>query len=936
MEATSDYWKPVFYVLEAAGFAGEAVRCRPQICLKRRGTKGDFVQPPADLVGRDAEIAALLELVPAHPLVTVTGVGGVGKTSLALRVAALLEGSFADGVRVCELAPESDPAAVPATVTGQLGVPSLAAAPTAFGDAALLVVLDNCEHVLDAAAAVATALVASGAGIRVLATSREPLAVEPERVVVIDTLAVPASDDLDDVRRSPAAQMFCERAVAAGTQIALDAATAAPIASVCRRLDGLPLALQLAAARSRTLTPAEIDQHLDDRFRLLTTRVVRGSHRHRSLRAAVDWSYDLLDAGERRFFDALGVFDDRFTVEAAQHVAGLDDEPLLVVVARLDGLVQRSLVTVESSPIGSRYRLLETLRDYARDRLADRGELDATRDRHLDHLAETTRSIHLYSCTAWEPDVFMRLFIEYESVRAATEWCIAHDDTPHRAFTLFLPQWMAIDNAKPQVVADLGQRLLARWPGADEPEHAAAAAITAWALAVAGDAGSARRLAERTAAAARGGFVAVAVCRLLCMLENVAGRPAHALRWAEQANTAARADGLAPFACELYAWRAQALHHLGRHDEARANALAMRDEAARLQSANLQVAAMLVQGNLLAGTDDAAARDLFGDGTRLARAHQIPWGTGNGLRACGAGALIAGDVAAARVSLLDALQAFASAGNEAEVWWTLRWIAALLARTGRHDDAARLLGTPPAEPPVMVMNMLEGRFLPGLLGDLTAMSHDTGAPATLRDAIVLARATLASSRPASHAQEHHVAAPAARSNRYTLDGDFWTLTFDGHTVRLHDAKGLRDLARLLHRAGEKIHCLDLLDARVSEPDTGPVLDHAARRAYEARVRDLRVEVDEAEAAHDLERARRSRDELDALVDQLAAAAGLAGRSRRTGASAERARSAVGWRIRAALKRIEQSHPALGRHLARSVRIGTWCVYDPSEPVGWHL
>ncbi|HSK91550.1 MAG TPA: hypothetical protein VK875_09570, partial [Euzebyales bacterium] len=354
-------------------------------------------------------------------------------------------------------------------VAGQLGLPSLDAAATAYSDASMVVVLDNCEHVLDAAAAVASTLLAAGTGVCVLTTSREPLGLPSERVVPIDVLEVPASDDPADVQRSPAARLFLARALASGAPITLDATTAAPIASVCRRLDGLPLALRLAAARSRTLTPTEIDRHLDDRFRLLASRQARGPERHRSQRAAIDWSYDLLDPDEQRFFDALGIFDDRFSADAARTVAALDDEPLLTVLSRLDDLVQRSLLTVVPSPLGSRYRLLESLREYARERLAGGGDLAATRQRYLDHLTQVATEIHAAFRAAWTPEPVLRLLIEYENLRAATEWCAANDATPHRAFTLFLPQFLAIDNARARPVAELGQRLLGRWPDPVDP-----------------------------------------------------------------------------------------------------------------------------------------------------------------------------------------------------------------------------------------------------------------------------------------------------------------------------------------------------------------------------------------------------------------------------------------------------------------------------------
>ena len=291
-----------------------------------------------------------------------------------------------------------------------------------------------------------------------------------------------------------------------------------------------------------------------------------------------------------------------------------------------------------------------------------------------------------------------------------------------------------------------------------------------------------------------------------------------------------------------------------------------------------------------------------------------------------------------------------STGNDGEIWWTLRWIAALLIGIGDRATAATLLTARPANPPVMIMNMLEHRFLPGLLAGL---DRHPSPPAALRDAVALARATLSAvavpdggaagtEPPAGDTATSHPlpAAPpvadATTPDRFTLDGEYWTITFDGRTCRLRDTKGVRDLARLLGTPGREIHCLDLMGSPVVERDTGPTVDATARRVYEARIVTLRAELEEAEAAHDLGRAERARDELDALVDQLAAASGLGGRARRSGASAERARSAVGWRIRAALRRLTEADPALGRHLGQAVQLGTWCSYRPGEPRTWQV
>lgn len=238
--------------------------------------------------------------------------------------------------------------------------------------------------------------------------------------------------------------------------------------------------------------------------------------------------------------------------------------------------------------------------------------------------------------------------------------------------------------------------------------------------------------------------------------------------------------------------------------------------------------------------------------------------------------------------------------------------------------------------PSPLSDVLERAYLDGLL---PAAPTAAAEPLGLRDGIGLARRVLdrATEQPAD-------ATPAATTasvepvagNRFVLEGTVWSITFAGQTVRLSDAKGLRDLVVLLASPGKEVHSGELMGSGVEQGDTGPVLDTQARRAYEARILDLQEELTEAEDAYDLGRAEQARVELDLVVDELAAAVGLGGRSRSTGGNVERARSAVTWRIRAAIKRVEQVHPALGAHLRVGVRTGAWCSYTPPDEVTWML
>ncbi|MFW3168624.1 ATP-binding protein [Geodermatophilus sp. CPCC 206100] len=339
--------------------------------------------PAAPLVGRAAERDEVVGLLRSGTtrLLTLTGTGGVGKTSLALEVARTLAPDFPDGVAVVELAAVPEAALVLPALAGALGarqpagsaVESLAAA---IGTRRQLVVLDNLEHVLDAAADVA-ALLARCAGLVVLATSRAALRVRAELERPLEPLPVPERTDVATVAASPAARVFLDRARAAGRAVPLTDATAPDVAAICRRLDGLPLALELAAAHARFLTPSALLARLDQAVSSPRSRDL--PERQRTVRATLDWSHQLLTAAEQLLLRRLSVFAGGFTLEAAAEVAGPDVD----VLPALAGLVEQSLVVAEEGG-AARYRLLEPVRQYAAGHLVAAGEADATADRAAD------------------------------------------------------------------------------------------------------------------------------------------------------------------------------------------------------------------------------------------------------------------------------------------------------------------------------------------------------------------------------------------------------------------------------------------------------------------------------------------------------------------------------------------------------------------------
>lgn len=340
-------------------------------------------------VGRDHERAAVADLALEHRLVTLTGVGGAGKTRLALRVARDLLGHLPDGARLVELATVIDPDDVGPAVAGALGTRAVgddmhAALRSALVDRTLLVVLDNCEHQVVAAALAARSVLEAAPGVRVLATSREPLVVPGEVVYEVPPMAFPTDvvGDADGLRGYDAIRLFENRAAAARPGYRIDD-EAAVVAELCRRLDGVPLAIELAAARMRSLTAATILDRLDQRFRMLTSRAPTAPPRQRTLEATVRWSFDLLSPVQRTVFVRLGVFHGDIELRAAEQVVADDGIETGTVVPVLSDLVDRSLVTT-STLAPDRYRLLETLRAFAVAELDERPDAAAARRRHRD------------------------------------------------------------------------------------------------------------------------------------------------------------------------------------------------------------------------------------------------------------------------------------------------------------------------------------------------------------------------------------------------------------------------------------------------------------------------------------------------------------------------------------------------------------------------
>jgi predicted ATPase len=407
---------------------------------------GNLRPNSTSFVGRESELAEVQSAIKAHRVVTLTGVGGVGKTRLAVEVAARLADEFPDGVWIFELAAVTDPAAVPDAVAAALGVSrqpgkSVSESVVAALEGRLrLLVFDNCEHVLDAAADLVDAILDQSATVRILATSREGMGVAEEQLWPVPPLDVAAETE------SSAVRLFVERARSVVPRFSVaNADEAAAVTGICRRLDGIPLAIELAASRMASMTVIEVHDRLDHRFRLLVGSR-RGLGRHQTLRHAVQWSYDLLSEPETSLLERCSVFAGGFESESACAVAGFDGPDDYALLDLLDASVRKSMLVADRSAGRTRYSMLETIRQFAEEQLVAHGAATETRTAHARHFASRETDIMALWDGPRQRDAYGWFAAELANLRNAFRWAADQGDLDAAAalaiLATFLGTWV--------------------------------------------------------------------------------------------------------------------------------------------------------------------------------------------------------------------------------------------------------------------------------------------------------------------------------------------------------------------------------------------------------------------------------------------------------------------------------------------------------------
>ena len=871
-----------------------------------------------DLFGRQQDLETLVGLLRERRLVTVTGPGGVGKTALAEVAAATVAPDFAYGTRTVDLTRIDREVGVREAIAGQLGFADWQSLMDSPGDAPALIVLDNCEHVLDAAADAAIAVLEVCVMPTLLATSRSPLDTPGEAVLQLGPLPIPDPSFPDPDH--PAIRLFLTRVREHGVE--LDRSDLAPVAEVCALVDGVPLAIELAAARLRYIGIDELRRELRERPHELGRSRFRGRASHRSVSDVVTWSIDHLTPEAREVFARLGVTAGPFGVAMAEAVAAHGDAD---VVAALEELVAASLLVADTTGPAVRYRMLHPIRAVAVEMLRADSRYAETQSRLVDHAVAVALDVVARAVTGWNPDVLGDLLRGYDNLLAALRWTLDHDEDPDRAFVIVAVLWGVVHQAHTAEIGEVARTVLDRWPA---PDHDFWPHVIATAATCANQLGRPAEAVELARAALDhtpdSHLAQVTLHRVLALASLNLGRRDESLHHFEASATAARAVGALGFALESDVHRALVAFWGDRAAalEAIERSLA---EAEEIGSVINVVRAHEARASLVARDDPAAALGLADRALELARAARYPAGVAQSLETIAGAALSVGDHGRAADAIVQLLDELLATGGLNDSRMALFHAAQLLDHRG--DERWADLAMTAAALPVTTTGT-------PIRHEIYERAAATGRVLSLTQAYTLCRQVFAGSVVPGADAPHREPGPSNR--RLVAEADVWRVDFGGRTVRVKASKGMSDLAVLLRQPGRELSCLELAGGALAAGDSRQeVIDEQARGYYEQRIRDLQDELEEARANHDQGRAERLEDELDALVEHLTDALGMSGRSRAMTDAAERARSAVTHRIRATIRHLAEVHPALGGHLERTVTTGRFCMYE-ADGTPWQV
>ncbi|MDP9148516.1 MAG: hypothetical protein M3O36_01030 [Myxococcota bacterium] len=846
---------------------------------------------PRRLVGRDSEIRDVSESVTSAPVTTLLGPGDVGKTALALTVGAACSRDFPGGVTVVWLGSLRSAELVSAEVAAQLGLPRSGG--QSYEDALthwlterdVLLLIDNCEHVVSAVADLVDGLTARLPRLRVLATSREPLWIDGEVTYRLAPLSVVGPDaSLEEIAASTAVQLFRERA-GARARGAFDTERAGRLfGEICRRVDGLPLAIELAAARVAGLDLEDIAAHLDDLFNLLPQRARRADGGQRSLRATVEWSDALLTEAERRLLRRMAVFAGPFDLPAVNEVCAIDGQTSAQVADLTARLVEKSLLmklgdtpcdshgTSSRRSLGGRYQLLETIRQYSIEQLTAAGEIDAVRERH----ARFYLGVALRACGG----------LMTESERPHLDVLARIDDNLRVA----LARLLVID---PRTALSLSAALLPAW----------------W---IRGRAREGIGWIEQALAAAPDAPLEL----------RATGRFAHGFLIAQDTEDWVAAAKSIDLGIDLLANASEPPPILGM-------LMCLRGEC-----------------DVFNGEKSAVARTEAG--IAIVRRHPeacgawpeafCMWNVANAKRADG-------DVDAAVALLDEGAEIARRRGLRVGEIVACNTLGEIWEERAVLDESRRFWErTLRCRREIDAVNMGIHGSIPQNLLALARLAAKQGELATasklLREALPIAHEirdeATAEQIAELLAQTSKVEPTESATLRHA--GGVWHIAFDGKSVHVPDMKGLWHLRELVSRPREPVLALSLIAAPTEDPllvsDAGPMLDREALRQYRKRLAELDDELDDAEARHDAARHAKRSTERDALLTELARGTGLGGKPRRAGSPTEKARLNVTRTIRHAVTYLATALPELAAHLDESLVTGVSCSYEPRTNIAW--